>query len=157
MTPFSPLCCYCRFYPRPVNLYRPWWMIYPITPSPHSPIYHTGDLVRWLKDGNIDFLGRIDFQVKVRGFRIELGEIESCLLKYPGTREAVVIAKEHENGSHYLCAYVVSGSNSPVTVSQLREHLLKELHQLILIVTLLPRFYPDLCLYQEYFLILIFQ
>ncbi|UCH97988.1 MAG: non-ribosomal peptide synthetase, partial [Candidatus Aminicenantes bacterium] len=90
-------------------------------------LYKTGDLVRWLKDGNIEFLGRIDFQVKVRGFRIELGEIESCLLKYPGTREAVVIAREHENGSYYLCAYVVSGSNGPLTVSQLREHLLKEL------------------------------
>ena len=80
---------------------------YPITPLPHSPIYRTGDLGRWLPDGNVEFLGRIDHQVKLRGFRIELGEIEFQLLKKQNIKEAVVLAKE-KDGEKYLCAYIVS-------------------------------------------------
>ncbi|MCX6582111.1 MAG: amino acid adenylation domain-containing protein [Candidatus Aminicenantes bacterium] len=90
-------------------------------------IYRTGDLARWLPEGNIEFLGRIDYQVKVRGFRIELGEIENSLHQHPGIKEAVVIAREHENGGNYLCAYVVTHDGKPFTISQLREHLTKEL------------------------------
>jgi len=90
-------------------------------------IYRTGDLARWLADGNIEFLGRIDHQVKVRGFRIELGEIENSLHKHPGIKEAVVVAREHENGGNYLCAYIVTHDGKPFTISQLREHLTKEL------------------------------
>ncbi len=71
-------------------------------------MYRTGDLTRWLPDGNIEYLGRIDNQVKVRGFRIELGEIENQLLRHKGIKEAVVIAREDHNGDKYLCAYVVS-------------------------------------------------
>ncbi|HET9225244.1 MAG TPA: amino acid adenylation domain-containing protein, partial [Thermoanaerobaculia bacterium] len=59
-----------------------------------SRLYRTGDRVRHLPDGSIDFLGRMDFQVKVRGFRIELGEIEAALLEHPGVREAVVVARD---------------------------------------------------------------
>ncbi|NOQ28032.1 MAG: amino acid adenylation domain-containing protein, partial [Bacteroidales bacterium] len=70
-------------------------------------LYCTGDLARWLPDGNIEFLGRIDHQVKIRGFRIELGEIESVLLKHENIKETVVLARE-ENGDKYLCAYIVS-------------------------------------------------
>ncbi|MCP5051352.1 MAG: amino acid adenylation domain-containing protein [bacterium] len=69
-------------------------------------LYKTGDLARWLWDGNIEFLGRRDHQVKVRGFRIELGEIESRLQSHPGIKEAVVIDR-NDNDRHYLCAYVV--------------------------------------------------
>ncbi|HLP57610.1 MAG TPA: amino acid adenylation domain-containing protein, partial [Candidatus Deferrimicrobium sp.] len=90
-------------------------------------LYKTGDLARWLPDGNIEFLGRIDQQVKVRGFRIELGEIESCLALYPAIKEAVVTAREHENGGAYLCAYVISQTPEHPTVSQLREFLAKRL------------------------------
>jgi tyrocidine synthetase-3 len=72
-----------------------------------SYIYKTGDLARWLSDGNIQFLGRIDHQVKIRGFRIELGEIESQLLKIPGIKEAVVLHREGLASESYLCAYIV--------------------------------------------------
>ncbi len=87
-------------------------------------MYKTGDLVRWLSDGNIEFIGRIDHQVKVRGYRIELGEIEARLLSYEGIEETIVIAREAE-GNKYICAYITG--NREFTVSELREHLLKEL------------------------------
>ena len=60
----------------------------------NSRIYKTGDLVRWLPDGNLEYIGRNDFQVKIRGFRIELGEIESVLSRYIGVKQAVVLAKK---------------------------------------------------------------
>ncbi|MGE5343490.1 MAG: amino acid adenylation domain-containing protein [Candidatus Omnitrophota bacterium] len=85
-------------------------------------LYKTGDLARWLEDGNILFLGRIDHQVKIRGFRIELGEIESELLKHPGIKEAVVLIKENmQKNDRYLCAYIVS--ELELTRSELRDFL----------------------------------
>ncbi|HLP61011.1 MAG TPA: amino acid adenylation domain-containing protein, partial [Candidatus Deferrimicrobium sp.] len=89
--------------------------------------YRTGDLARWLPDGNIEFLGRIDHQVKVRGFRIELGEIEDNLARHPAIKEAVVLARQHENGSNYLCAYIITNDKESLTVSRLREYLNTEL------------------------------
>ncbi len=78
----------------------------PFQPGKH--MYKTGDMGRWLEDGNIDFLGRIDFQVKVSGVRIELGEIENQLLSLDAIREAVVLAKkDKKTGDKFLCAYVV--------------------------------------------------
>lgn len=70
-------------------------------------VYKTGDLVRWLNDGNIEFLGRIDHQIKIRGFRVELGEIESCLLQHPTVAEAVVIAHGTDIQHKILAAYIV--------------------------------------------------
>ncbi len=84
-------------------------------------MYRTGDLVRWLPDGNIEFLGRIDYQVKIRGYRIELGEIENKLLSYEAVKETVVIARDNNSGSKYLCAYVVG--EKELTILELREHL----------------------------------
>jgi alpha-ketoglutarate-dependent taurine dioxygenase/acyl carrier protein len=71
-------------------------------------IYKTGDLGRWLPDGNIEFLGRIDHQVKIRGFRIELGEIEALLSQHPAVRESVVVVREDNPGEKRLAAYVVA-------------------------------------------------
>ncbi|MCP5107698.1 MAG: amino acid adenylation domain-containing protein, partial [bacterium] len=88
-------------------------------------LYRTGDLARWREDGNIEFLGRIDNQVKVRGFRIELGEIENRLLNHAGVKETVVIAREDGSGDRYLCAYIVPcGSFDPVGLRNYLEALL---------------------------------
>ena len=95
--------------------------------SPGKKLYKTGDLARWLPDGNVEFLGRIDHQVKIRGFRIELGEIQTVLLKHPDVREGVVVVKERENDK-FLCAYVVPKDTAPpanLNVSSLRDHLAK--------------------------------
>ncbi|MCK4765347.1 MAG: amino acid adenylation domain-containing protein [Candidatus Aminicenantes bacterium] len=77
------------------------------THSSPFTLYKSGDLGRWLPDGSIEFLERIDKQVKLRGFRIELGEIESRLIKHENIKETVVTAKER-NGETYLCAYIVT-------------------------------------------------
>ena len=66
-------------------------------------IYKTGDLVRWLPDGNIEYLGRTDFQVKIRGFRIELGEIENVLAKHKNISQVSVIDKEKEGPKISSC------------------------------------------------------
>ncbi|NIM16730.1 MAG: amino acid adenylation domain-containing protein, partial [Candidatus Aminicenantes bacterium] len=93
----------------------------------HSPkkIYKTGDLARWLPDGNIEFLGRLDYQVKIRGYRIETGEIENCLLNEEDISEAVVIDREDREGHKYLCAYIVSGKKC--NLAELRHKLSKKL------------------------------
>ncbi|MDA2157988.1 MULTISPECIES: amino acid adenylation domain-containing protein [Bacillus cereus group] len=74
-------------------------------------MYKTGDLARWLPDGNVEFSGRIDNQVKIRGFRIELGEIENRLLQCESINEAAVLVKENKEKEKYICAYVVSEKN----------------------------------------------
>nr|AGH69819.1 non-ribosomal peptide synthase [Nostoc sp. 'Peltigera membranacea cyanobiont'] len=90
-------------------------------------IYKTGDLGRWLPDGNIEFLGRIDHQVKIRGFRIELGEIEAQIAQHPSVREAVVIAYKEEWGNHQLVAYVVANTGLTLTMNELRSFLTEKL------------------------------
>jgi len=73
----------------------------------HSTIYRTGDLARWRQDGNIEFLGRVDYQVKIRGMRIEPNEIEMLLRTNKNIKESIVVVREHLNGEKHLCAYIV--------------------------------------------------
>ena len=90
-------------------------------------IYKTGDLVRWLPDGNIEYLGRTDFQVKIRGFRIELGEIENTLAQHSAISQVTVIDKDKE-GQKYLAAYYIVGKDKEAPeVEGLRAHLLEKL------------------------------
>jgi amino acid adenylation domain-containing protein/non-ribosomal peptide synthase protein (TIGR01720 family) len=95
----------------------------------NSRIYKTGDLVRWLPDGNIDYIGRNDFQVKIRGFRIELEEIESVLLEYEGIKQSVVLAKERKKDNDetikYLVGYYVS--DNKLDESKIINHLKQKL------------------------------
>ncbi|HLP57399.1 MAG TPA: condensation domain-containing protein, partial [Candidatus Deferrimicrobium sp.] len=93
----------------------------------HSCLYHTGDLARWLPDGNIEFLGRIDFQAKIRGYRIEVGEIECVLSKHEEIKEVVVMSRQSETGDNYLCAYIVPRVERQLPVSSLREYLMRQL------------------------------
>ena len=95
-------------------------------------LYKTGDLVRYLPDGNIEFLGRIDHQVKVRGFRIELGEIEVVLTQHSEIREVVVIAQQDVTGNQYLVAYVVPKQKSVPNSSELRRFLRDKLPEYML-------------------------
>ena len=88
-------------------------------------LYRSGDLVKILSTGDLQYLGRIDHQVKIRGFRIELGEIENRLLKIRGVKKVVVTVRVDEKADKYLCAYFVS--DNEYGVSELRGHLLKEL------------------------------
>ena len=85
-------------------------------------LYKTGDLVRQLPDGNFEFLGRLDNQIKLRGFRIELGEIESILSRYPGVRQAVVALREDIPGDKRLVAYIVTDQPA-LSVTAVREFL----------------------------------
>jgi amino acid adenylation domain-containing protein len=100
----------------------------PFAGDPEARMYKTGDLGRWLADGNIEFLGRNDFQVKIRGFRIELGEIESRLMEHAAVRESVVIAREDTLGDKRLIAYYTTSmlgesEQDAVSAEQLRSHL----------------------------------
>jgi aspartate racemase len=98
---------------------------HPFPDQPGSRLYKTADRVRYLSDGNIEFLGRIDNQVKVRGFRIELGEIESVLGRHPVVRDAVVVARQDTPGEKQLVGYLVT--HRTVAVSALRDFLKEKL------------------------------
>ena len=98
-----------------------------LTQEPETRLYKTGDLARYLPDGNIEFIGRVDHQVKLRGFRIELGEIEAVLGQHPAVAETVVMVREDVPGNKRLVAYVVVNQTSVPTVSQLHQFLKQKL------------------------------
>ncbi len=99
----------------------------PFSAVPGARLYKSGDLSKFLPDGNIEFLGRFDTQVKVRGFRVELGEIEIVLSSHKAVREAVVIASEDAGGDRRLVAYVVAVEGADVSVSELRGFLARQM------------------------------
>ena len=92
----------------------------PFSEDLNSGLYKTGDLVRYLPDGNIEFLGRIDQQVKIRGFRIEFGEIEAAIARHAAIREAVVLAREDVPGDKRLVAYMIADNPPADLVSEVR-------------------------------------
>ncbi len=99
----------------------------PFSKDPSARIYRTGDLAKFLPDGRIDFLGRIDYQVKIRGYRIELGEIESLLCGCPGIRDAVVIVREDSQDDKRLVAYIIAEPGASTAEKTLRDLLRKKL------------------------------
>ncbi len=100
---------------------------HPFSDEPGARLYRTGDLARLLPDGELEFLGRIDHQVKVHGFRIELGEIETVLSRHPGVREIVVISREDRAGQKRLVAYLVPSGDEAPPASELRRHVMETL------------------------------
>jgi SagB-type dehydrogenase family enzyme len=96
-------------------------------PDTEERLYRTGDIGRYLPDGNIEFLGREDFQVKIQGYRVELGEIEANLLQHPKVRSAVVIASGERHDNKRLWAYVVPDEQPAASSEELRRFLLEKL------------------------------
>ena len=105
----------------------------------YDRFYKTGDLARWRRDGIIEFLGRVDEQIKIRGVRIEPGEIEAALRQLEGVKEVVVAAKEDGNGNKHLVAYYVETGGKKVKASELRECALRHLPE-----DMTPRYYVAL-------------
>lgn len=99
----------------------------PFTHKPGARLYKTGDLARFRPDGTLEFLGRIDNQVKLRGFRIELGEIESLLERHPGIKQAVAVVREDVPGDQRLVAYLTVKNDAPPTATELRQFLKQQL------------------------------
>jgi amino acid adenylation domain-containing protein len=95
----------------------------PFRREPGARLYKTGDLCRFLPDGNIEYLGRLDRQVKIRGFRIELGEIQAVLEQHPQVRESVVVAREDAPGDKRIVAYVVGKNSVGPNAAELREFI----------------------------------
>ncbi|MBS1799358.1 MAG: amino acid adenylation domain-containing protein [Acidobacteria bacterium] len=99
----------------------------PFSNKPGARLYRTGDMVRRLKNGELEFLGRADGQIKLRGFRIELGEIESILSTHPGLEQVVVLLREDVPGDKRLVAYIIPRRNTAPDAADLRIYLLGRL------------------------------
>ena len=104
----------------------------PFDDDPAARLYKTGDLVRYRSDGNLEFLGRIDYQVKIRGIRIELSEIEAAITECEGIREAVVTAQKSTAGDLRLVAYIVAHQSTTLKEDQIRALLKRKLPEYML-------------------------
>ena len=124
-------CGLARGYLNQPELTAEKFIEHPFSDEPDSRLYRTGDLVRWRSDGNLEFISRMDDQVKLRGFRIELGEIEFALQSYPQIGQAVVILRQDKQTAPQLAAYLVlSTEESPkeaLNLDLLRNHLSQQL------------------------------
>ncbi|MDK0523855.1 amino acid adenylation domain-containing protein [Streptomyces sp. ML-6] len=107
-------------------------------PRPDPRVYHTGDLVKWRPDGTMEFIGRIDNQVKLRGYRIELGEIEAALNTHPHIHTTTVTTREDTPGNKQLVAYIVPVPGHTPTPHQLRTHLQQQLPDYMVPVLYVP-------------------
>jgi amino acid adenylation domain-containing protein len=103
------------------------FIAHPFRTEAGARLYRTGDLVRWLPTGELEWLARVDQQVKVRGFRIELGEVEAVLGQHPAVRECVVVALEDGPNDKRLVAYLAARQEPAPSVAELREHLQRQL------------------------------
>jgi len=99
----------------------------PFSSQPGARLYKTGDVCRWMEDGNIEYLGRADDQVKIRGFRIELGEIENALRSHPDVAQAAVKVQETQPGQKILAGYYVCKQSHAVSVDDIMTHLRQRL------------------------------
>jgi amino acid adenylation domain-containing protein len=111
----------CRGYLRRPSLTAERFVPDPFSPLPGGRMYRTGDRVRWLPDGRLEYLGRLDHQVKIRGFRIEMGEVEAALASHPAVRDVVVMARDGADGAPRLLAWVAS-PDATLTGAALAEH-----------------------------------
>ena len=116
-----------RGYLRQPELTRERFLADPFKTEPGARMYRTGDLVRRLPDGTLEFLGRLDHQVKIAGNRIELGEIETSLARHPDVKQCVVIASEESQGDRRLAAYIIPETGKTVRTSDLRQFLAETL------------------------------
>ncbi|MES1244774.1 MAG: non-ribosomal peptide synthase/polyketide synthase [Acidobacteriota bacterium] len=99
----------------------------PLGREPGGRVYRTGDLGRYRADGSLEFLGRMDHQIKIRGFRVEPGEVAAVLAEHPGVADPVVVGREHPSGGPVLVAYFVAGAGSAPAAAELRRHLARRL------------------------------
>lgn len=113
----------------------------PYSDVPGARMYRTGDLARWRADGQLDFLGRVDRQVKVRGFRVEPGEIEARLMEHPDVSVAVVVAQAGADGHKQLVAYVTPAGETEVIPARLRSFVAMSLpeHMIPAVITAIER------------------
>ena len=119
--------CLARGYLNRPDLTTEKFIANPFSNEPNSRLYKTGDVARYLPNGDIEYISRIDNQVKIRGFRIELGEIEVLLAKHPEIREIAVIVREDVPGDKRLVAYIVPNQDQTPTINDLREFLSQKL------------------------------
>lgn len=126
--------CLARGYFQRPELTAERFIVHPFSQDGRARLYKTGDLVRYLADGNIEYLGRIDNQVKIRGFRIELGEIETLLSQHPALSQATVIVREDSPGNKRLVAYCVinavrdelSSGDLSIQIEELRSFMVQK-------------------------------